>query len=251
MSWLKNLFSSERDLEPADLSSLKVDLHSHLIPGIDDGSKSIEESISLLRRFKDLGFQHVITTPHVMSDFYRNSPETILSGLKDVQEECQKNKLGITIDAAAEYYLDEHLEEKISAKEVLCIGKDYVLFELPFIAEPQNLNEIIFAIQTNGYKPILAHPERYTYWYKNFDKYKDLKNRGVHLQLNILSLIGHYSPETKKIAERLIDEQLISFLGSDCHNMHHLELIEKARTKKYLHQLLNSGNLLNHTLNIH
>lgn len=248
MSWFSKWFGREKDLDPADLSVLKVDMHSHLIPAIDDGSKSMEDSISMLRKFKELGYSEVITTPHVMSDFYRNTPEIIRSGLEKVQSEVKKLQLGIQIDAAAEYYSDEFLEEKISQKAALTIGKEYLLFELPFIAEPQNLNEIIFSIQTNGYKPILAHPERYPYWYNNFEKFKELKERGVFLQLNILSLIGHYSPETKKIAERLIDAQLISFLGSDCHNMHHLELIEKARKKKYLHQLLESGNILNHTL---
>ena len=123
-----------------------------------------------------------------------------------------------------------------------------MLFELPFMAEPPNLALAIFEMQTNGYKPILAHPERYGYWYNDFEKYQELKDKGVHLQLNILSLIGHYSPETKKIAEKLIDFNLISFLGTDCHNHGHINLIEIARTKKHLHQLLSSGYLLNHTL---
>jgi tyrosine-protein phosphatase YwqE len=123
-----------------------------------------------------------------------------------------------------------------------------VLFELPFIAEPPNLASAVFELQTNGYKPILAHPERYGFWYKDFDKYHEMKDRGVHLQLNILSLIGHYSPETQKIAERMIDEDLVTFLGSDCHNVGHQQLIEIARTKPYVHQLIESGKLLNSRL---
>ena len=119
---------------------------------------------------------------------------------------------------------------------------------LPFVAEPPNLAATIFELQTNGYKPILAHPERYGFWYNTFNKYHEMKDKGVALQLNILSLIGHYSPETRKIAERMIDENLISFLGSDCHNLHHLELIEEARTKNYLHKLVDSGLLQNKVL---
>ena len=183
-----------------------------------------------------------------MSDFYKNTPETILGGLKQVQEQLKLNQINIEMSAAAEYYLDETLEEKIKNKELLTIGDNYVLFELPFMSEPPNLASIIFDLLTNGYKPILAHPERYGYWYNDFEKYQELKDKGVHLQLNILSFMGHYSPETKKIAERLVDANLVSFLGTDCHNHGHLNLIEVARTKKHLHKLLDSGMLLNHTI---
>lgn len=245
MSWLKRLLGAEKKLDPIDLATLKLDLHSHLIPEIDDGSKSVEDSLNMLRRFKDLGFQKVITTPHVMSDFYRNTPEIINGGLEKVKEALKANHIELEIEAAAEYYLDEYFVSLIEKGELLTLGKNYVLFELPFLAEPPNLSSVIFALQSNGYEPILAHPERYPYWYSNFEKYRELKERGVHLQLNILSLIGHYSPQTQKIAERLIDEELISFLGTDCHHEMHLDLIEIARQKKYLHQLINSGKLRN------
>ncbi|MEQ8908483.1 MAG: CpsB/CapC family capsule biosynthesis tyrosine phosphatase [Vicingaceae bacterium] len=248
MSWFSKLFKKEEKLEPIDLGQLKVDFHSHLIPAIDDGSKDMEDSLTMLRRFKEWRYQKVITTPHVMSDFYRNSPETILNGKEDVLKELQKQNIELEFEAAAEYYLDETLEAKIKAKELLTFGDNYVLFELPFISEPPNLASAIFEMQTNGYKPILAHPERYGFWYKDFENYHEMKNKGVHLQLNILSFIGHYSPETQKIAERLVDEGLVSFLGTDCHNQVHQELIEIARRKPYVHKLIESGKLLNHTL---
>mgnify|MGYP003638203842 CR=1 FL=1 len=249
MTWIKQLFSKEKALPPADLGgSLTVDLHSHLIPGIDDGSKDLADSIAMIRRFVELGYKKIITTPHVMSDYYKNSPETILDGLSILKQELEKQRITIEIEAAAEYYLDENLEEKIELQQILSFGDGYVLFELPFMAEPPNLASTIFKLQTNGYKPILAHPERYGFWYNDFNKFIEMKDKGVHLQLNILSLIGHYSPETQKIAERLIDENLISFLGTDCHNLGHLNLIEQARTKKYLHQLLESGELKNQSL---
>lgn len=248
MGFLDRLFRKEPVLAPADLSVLKSDVHSHLIPGIDDGSKSMVDSIAMIRRFKELGFSKITTTPHVMSDFYKNTPETILGGLKEVRKELEANHIKVEMFAAAEYYLDESLEAKIQNKEMLTIGDNYVLFELPFMSEPPNLASAIFELQTNGYKPILAHPERYGFWYNDFNKYHELKDKGVHLQLNMLSLIGHYSPETKKIAERMVDENLITFLGTDCHNQGHLDLIEIARTKKHLHKLLDSGLLLNHTI---
>ncbi len=248
MSWLSNLFSRNRNLEPIDLSQIGLDLHSHLIPGIDDGAKTMEDSIAMIRKFKELGFDRITTTPHVMSDFYKNTPEIILGGLKAVREELEKQKINVEINAAAEYYLDETLEDLIKENKVLTIGENHVLFELPFMAEPPNLDSIIFELQTNSYVPILAHPERYSYWYSNFEKYQELHDKGVKLQLNMLSLIGHYSPQTQKIAERMIDADIVSFIGSDCHHMHHLELLDLVRRKKHFHQLLNSGSLLNATI---
>lgn len=245
MSWFSKLFKKEQVLPPADVSRLVTDFHSHLIPNIDDGAKSLEESVAMIKRFKEMGYKKVITTPHVMSDFYRNTPEMILDGLEKVRNELQKQDIQIEVGAAAEYYLDENLSTKIEKKELLTFGDNYVLFELPFMSEPPNLASVIFDLQTTGYRPILAHPERYGFWYKDFDKFREMKEKGVHLQLNILSLIGHYSPETKKIAERLIDEELVSFLGSDCHNPMHQDLIEIARTKEYFHKLLDSGLLKN------
>jgi tyrosine-protein phosphatase YwqE len=243
-----SFFKKKENLPPADLSQVQLDIHSHLIPGIDDGAKTIEDSMRLLQRFAELGYKKVITTPHVMSDFYRNTPEIILSGLDKVKNELSKHNLSIEIEAAAEYYLDYELEKKIERKELLTLGGKYVLFELPFVAAPDNLYKAVFDMQMNGYIPILAHPERYSYWYRSFDIYYELKEKGVLFQLNTISLTGHYSPETKKIAERMIDENLIDFIGSDCHHLHHLEILNQARTLKHFHKVLECGKLKNKTL---
>lgn len=243
-----SILKKKENLPPADLSQVQVDIHSHLIPGIDDGAKTIEDSMRLLQRFAELGYKKVITTPHVMSDFYRNTPEIILSGLDKVRNELSKQNFSIEIEAAAEYYLDYELEKKIERKELLTLGGKYILFELPFVAAPDNLYKAVFDMQMNGYIPILAHPERYSYWYRSFDTYYELKEKGVLFQLNSISLTGHYSPETKKIAERMIDENLIDFVGSDCHHLHHLEILNHARTLKYFHKVIESGKLKNKTL---
>lgn len=248
MSFFSKIFKKEPQLSPIDLSILKVDFHSHLIPGIDDGSKSMEETISMLKRFKALGYKKVITSPHVMSDYYKNTPEIILGGVEKVKEELRNQNIDIEFGAAAEYYLDEELENKIKKNEVLTFGNKHLLFELPFFSEPPNLDSIIFDMQTNGYQAVLAHPERYGYWYQDFDRYHSLKERGVELQLNILSLIGHYSPETQKIAEQMVDNNLVDYLCTDCHNERHLDLIEIARTKPYVHKLIESGLLKNNLI---
>lgn len=233
---------------PADLSSLVCDVHSHFIPGIDDGAPTLEASIELITAMHDLGYRKVVTTPHVMADGYRNTPEVILGGLEVVRRELQARQIDMRIDAAAEYYLDHELEQRVKAREVLTFGDRLVLFELPFISEPAILRNVVFEMQTLDYRPVLAHPERYQFWYTEWNKYEDLKDRGVLFQLNIPALIGAYGPMAKKIAERLIDAGYYELVGSDCHRMDHVEAIKAARTEPYLHKLLASGKLLNATL---
>lgn len=232
------LFRSEPPLPPADLSVLGTDFHSHLIPGIDDGAETLEQSLDLIERIAGLGYKKIITTPHVMSDFYRNTPEIIREGLVKVKQGIEARGLDVEVEAAAEYYLDFEFEESIGQKEILTFGDKYVLFELPFVGEPQMFEGILFKLQSNGYKPILAHPERYGFWAGNWDKYQEIADKGAILQLNLTSLSGHYSQEVQQVAEKLIEMDLIGAVGTDCHNQGHLDRVEVARTNKYLHQLL-------------
>ena len=235
MNLFSKIFNNKPKLAPINFSVFGTDLHSHLIPGIDDGSPDMETSVMLVKKFVDLGFHKIITTPHVMCDYYQNSSDKILSGVNDLREELHKQGVKVEISAAAEYNLDEGLAELIKKKDVLTFGDNYVLFELPFMQEPRNLQETIFNFQMAGYKPILAHPERYTYWYDSFEKYEELKSRGVILQLNLLSLIGHYSPQTKKVAEKMVDANLIEAVGTDCHRIEHLKAIEHYSNLKHFH----------------
>ncbi len=249
MSFFSSIFSKPtRTDNPADLSVLKCDIHSHLIPGIDDGAQTMEDSIGLIRSFAELGYKKVITTPHIMSDHFRNTPERILGGLEKVRAELKAQNMSIQIDAAAEYYLDYEFEKKIDEKNLLTFGSNYVLFELSFLNPPDNFTAIVFKLITSGYKPILAHPERYGYWQNNFEKYEEIPGKGVLLQVNIGSLTGHYGPGAKKIAEQLIDKNMVSFLGSDCHHTGHVNLMKEARFEKFMHKLLASGRLLNPSL---
>lgn len=246
MGLFSKLFKKkEKLIEPADLSVLQTDFHSHIIPGIDDGAQTIEDSIDLIKGLMELGFKKIITTPHCMVDYYRNTPEIINEGLAKVQAEIKKQNLNVILEAAAEYYVDDDFERKINAGEILTFGNNYVLFELPFLSEPPNLAQVVFSLQSMGYRPILAHPERYGFYYNDFEKYQDFVDRGVYLQVNLMSLMGHYSPETKKVAEKLIERGLVSFIGSDLHNVRQLELLKLATKFPHLHQLLDSGKLKN------
>ena len=236
----------EEELEPLDFSVLKTDIHSHFIPGIDDGSPDMETTLNLIKEMQKLGFSKVITTPHVMSDFYKNSSETILQGLAAVRSELKVQNINMEIDAAAEYYIDYDFEQKIGNEKFLTFGPNYILVELSFVEAPKNFFDIIFKLQLENYKVVLAHPERYHYF--QMKDYEELVNRGVLLQINWLSLIGYYSPQIQNKIQDLIAQNMVSFLGTDCHNVHHAALYEKCQTKKAWHDLHNSGKLLNSTL---
>jgi protein-tyrosine phosphatase len=246
MSWISKLFGAPT--EDADLSILKTDVHSHLIPGIDDGSTDLEDSINLIRGLQELGYSKLITTPHIMSDFYRNTPEIIREGLDKVREELYKQSIEIEIDIAAEYYCDGDFEKRIGQSELLTFGDRHILFELSYLNPSDNFETVTFKLQMEGYKPVLAHPERYPYWYQSFEKYAEIRDKGVLLQLNLASLTGHYGSVPKRIAERLIENDMVDLLGSDMHKMSHLDLYKKALKEPLLKQLLDSGRLINSLL---
>lgn len=231
-----------------NFSSIKTDMHSHLIPGIDDGAQDLSESIILIKKMVDFGFSKLITTPHIMADYYRNTTSIVLQGLEDLQEELLKQKIDIDISAAAEYYLDETFENKLHKGDILTLGKNYVLFELSFINYPQNLFEVIEKIKDKGYTPLLAHPERYPYFINSIENYQRLKEAGCYLQLNTLSLTGHYGKPTQKIAEEMVDNYLVDFLGSDLHRIKHADLLYKALSMPYVVRLLTDYQLQNELL---
>jgi len=227
---------------------LNADMHSHLIPGIDDGAQTIEDSIQLIRELHQLGYKKLITTPHIMSDYYQNTQEIIFGGLEKVKEELKRQNIPVVLEAAAEYYLDFEFEAKVENKELMTFGNNYVLFELSFINPPEYLDRIVFKMRTAGYNPVLAHVERYPYWYNSPEQYIKMIDAGVLLQLNINSLAGQYSPQTQKIARKLIDQNMIDLLGTDCHNMNYVEILKSSLTDPHLHKVLVSGKLLNNTL---
>lgn len=247
MGLFSNFFGGDKQAQAVNLQQLGTDVHSHLIPGIDDGAQDMETSLSLIKRFIELGYSKVITTPHVMGDYYKNDQKTILGGLETLQKELQKEHTSIEIEAAAEYYLDQHFFQLIMDRELLTFGDKYVLFELSFNAEPPQVKESIFEMITAGYKPILAHVERYAYYHNDWEQMDDLKRRGCLFQLNINSLSGHYGKPIRKMAEQLIERGYISLLGSDCHRMQHLDLLDQTRKNKHL-KLAMEGDLLNYHL---
>jgi tyrosine-protein phosphatase YwqE len=183
-----------------------------------------------------------------MNDFYRNTNEIILNKLVELQNWLHEKSIDVEIQAAAEHYLDEELVRKLNAGEtLLTFGNKYLLFETNFMTEPLNLKEFIFQATTKGYKPVLAHPERYTYLQTNFEKVEDIFNRGVLFQINISSISGHYSKPAQITVKKLIDKGWVHLVGSDCHNIQHVQLLEETQTSKYFQKVI-SLPLLNNTL---
>lgn len=249
MSIFSNIFGKSQTNDVVDLGILNCDVHSHFIPGIDDGARTMQDTLDMLKAVEDMGYKKIITTPHVMSDFFRNTSAIIKTGLEQVRVAAKAEGIKLEIDAAAEYYLDYDLEHKLHEERLLTFGDDYLLFEVSYMNAPDNLDTFIFQLQTSGYKPVLAHPERYPFWFtKNLEQFEKLKSKGVLFQLNINALTGHYSPATKKVAEQMIDLGWYDFLGSDCHHMGHIELMRRVRGEKGLHKLISSGKLLNSKL---
>lgn len=208
-----------------DVPTLTVDLHSHLIPGIDDGSKNMEESLTLLRGMEALGYKKAITTPHIMFDAYRNTPKIIREGLASLRNAAKAEGIEVEIEAAAEYYLDEGFYDHLHSGEVMSIQGKYLLFETSYISKPLKLEEMIFGIVTAGYTPLMAHPERYRYIKDPLQEYKRLKDLGVMFQVNVNSFGGHYGKSAKSLADFLSKEGMIDFLGSDVHHKRHVETL--------------------------
>ncbi len=213
---------------------LPTDMHSHLLPGVDDGVKTIEESFRVIDQLLELGYQKIITTPHIMSDYYGNTSASILNAYENFLPVLREHGYTFQFYCAAEYYLDENFYELVRKKEkLLTFGDRYVLFETNAVSEPLQLKEFVFAMTSQGYKPILAHPERYQYM--TLDKADDLRCRGVLLQVNLLSLTGYYGPPMQKLAEKLIDRGWVDLLGSDCHNLEQISWLRKVQqTNIYL-----------------
>ncbi|MEO5979981.1 MAG: CpsB/CapC family capsule biosynthesis tyrosine phosphatase [Chryseolinea sp.] len=242
------MFDWVRKKDTKNVNALQVDIHSHLLPGLDDGVQSYEESEDVILHFQNLGYRKLITSPHVMSDTYKNTSEKILARLKKLRAFLVEREIDMQIDAAAEYYLDEYVVKLVDENQkLLTFGKNYLLFETNFLNEPFNLKEFIFLATTKGYQPVLAHPERYIYLQNNLEKAEDLIDRGVLFQINISSITGFYSKIVQTTANKLIDRGWVHLLGSDCHHLQHVRLVEEAQQLKYFQKAI-ALPLLNNTL---
>lgn len=208
-----------------------VDMHNHLLPGIDDGLKTIEDTLICLRQYADWGIHRVICTPHVSQDYYPNTADQLLQVAGTVQQAIADAQLPITLTVAAEYLLDEQFDQLLHEDQLLCFGPArYVLIETGWAAPPQQLDQWLFTMQLKGYTPVLAHPERYRYYQDDPDQLKQLRAQGCLFQLNLMSLVGRYGSRTQRLALDLLDERCISFVGSDLHRPADLPILQTVFT---------------------
>lgn len=215
-----------------------VDIHSHLLPGIDDGAKDMDHSIELIEKMISYGITKFITTPHVLGDVYPNSTALIQEKAEEVRTELRKRGIeGISFRAAAEYMMDEQFVERLKQKDLLTLKDNKILVEMSYFNAPYNLFDILFEIQLQGFKPVLAHPERYNFYHRDFQMYYKLKKAGCLFQLNLLSLTEQYGKGVQKTAQQLLKENLYDFVGTDTHHNNHLKLLQKIGDKKTVKQI--------------
>jgi protein-tyrosine phosphatase len=241
MSFLKKIFSSNKETDTY-VSDLVVDMHSHVLPMLDDGADNFDDSIVLLKELEAMGYKKLIATPHIMGDFFKNTPQTIFPKLEELRRRAKEQGLQLELEAAAEYYLDEWFIERLKNNEkLLTFGDNYLLFELSYINPSAYVDEAIFMLKSMGYKPVLAHPERYTFWHGHTKILQEIHQRGVVLQVNINSLTGYYNKGAQKMAEELIDLGIVEMLGSDCHGIRHIEAMKKARKTNHYRKALSTN----------
>ena len=225
-----SLFKSKPKLAEL-IPSGYVDIHSHVLPGIDDGAKTVEDTQYLLEEMRQLGFTKVITTPHTMNNVWDNTPESIQNALTKTKSELS---LPFEIEAASEYLLDESVITKAKNKELLTVKGNFVLVELSYLNAPIQLYDFLYQLQLSGYHVVLAHPERYTYFHSNKKEYQKLKKAGCLFQLNLLSTFGYYGKDSAEIANYLLKKDLYDFTGSDIHHKNHIKAFQnKVIIKNY------------------
>jgi protein-tyrosine phosphatase len=245
--WLSKMFKKEEQIK-ASLGWLYADMHSHLLPGIDDGSPDITTSLELIKGFQALGYKKIITTPHVLWEIYPNTTDIILRKLDEVRKEIRNAGIDIEFHAAAEYFIDDHLTEQLRQKiPLLTISGNMVLVEFSMITTPIDLQVVLFEMQMQNYQPVLAHPERYTYLFLRKEFFDQLKDAGCYFQLNLLSLSGHYGDDVQKLAEYLLKKNYYDLAGTDLHNSRHLSLLQKIPPSQ-LRKLQDTGIIKNHLL---
>lgn len=238
-----DFLKSRNNVTDIDTLPVTTDIHSHILPGIDDGSPDIETSLQLVQGIYDLGIRKTVATPHVICDLYRNTPASINDALQRLVAACATAKINIAITAAAEYMLDDYFLQLLkSSAPLLTIHKNLILTEQSFASATDNLHHIAFEMVTSGYRPIMAHPERYHFYHANYEAYSRLKDMGFLLQINLLSLTGYYGKPVAKAAKYLVANNLADLVGTDMHHSRHLAVLKDKKSLHIFDELLGKKN---------
>ena len=228
-----------------DFSFIQVDMHSHLLPQIDDGAVSVADTVQLLRGLRELGFSKFWTTPHVMADFFGNTKESISNSLRKTKSSLATLGLGRNLHASAEYYLDEDFQNLLERDELLPLPGNRVLVEWSLLAQPLLVLDVLNDLLGRGYIPVIAHPERYQNVKQSIRTWKELKYLGCELQVNLLSLCGHYGVKARKTAFQMLKEDTVAYLGTDCHCLEHVRRLYRVLEDRDSNLLLKQVKLRN------
>ena len=238
-------FNTSRKNQYTDFSEVALDMHSHLIPGVDHGATDINDSLALMTGLKNLGFNHLITTPHTQQELYPNTREQLVEAHNSLKNVVPN---GLTLRLSSEYYLDREFRSKLETRNVIPLPGNRLLIAFDKLTKPYDLEDRIFDLIARGFQPILAHPERYLFFHSHFGSYKRIKKMGVELQLSALSLTDYYGKAIRKIAEKLVEKDMIDFIGTDIHQIAQLEVLATVPKSKFFSKLLDSGMLKNREL---
>lgn len=219
-----NLFKRK----PKELVTLfyNTDVHSHILPGVDHGSQDVDDSLEMLEAELSMGINRVMCTSHVTAETFENTPETLHAAYDELKAAVEREKIPVEIFVSAEYRIDEYWHKEWEAGHIVPMPGNYVLLENSFVQELIGIDDMMFDLQTSGYSPILAHPERYRYYYDRHDRLRKLHSASVSFQVNILSLAGYFGDGARKAAVWLIENGLCDMLGSDMHSMEHAYVIK-------------------------
>lgn len=225
-----------------DISWLGIDIHSHILPGIDDGSPDLATSLRFVKSLQELGFDELIATPHIYQELYPNTNETIFNAKDLLQQEMDKANVSLKLSAGAEYMVDQDF----TLDQHLCpLDQKYLLIEMSYLSESPSISQTIFDVEIKGYRPILAHPERYTFYFKDKSRLKRFKEKGCLLQLNLLSVVGYYGKEVKHLAESLLKENMYDLAGTDLHHDKHLGILTEVVQSGKLFELIGNYDFKN------
>lgn len=199
-----------------------LDIHSHVLPGLDDGAENIDQTKSLLNGMKAIGVSKCIVTPHTLPEIWENTFDGITTNFEDTKHKLEESTSNMLYRAASEYMINESFLNQLESEPLLTLKDNFVLIEMSYLSPPLALKEILFEIQLKGYQIVLAHPERYLFYHKNTKMYETLKGLGVQFQLNLLSSVGYYGASVANTADFLLKENFIDFVGSDVHHQRHV-----------------------------
>lgn len=244
MGFFSNIFREKKPRK--SFANLLVDVHSHLLPGIDDGAKSMDDSLAMIRMLIDMEYQKLIITPHVMAHRYPNSTQHIQQVFHSLQTEVMKQQLPISLEISAEYYLDETLFEHINNNDLLPFAGNHILFECSFRNEPLSLFDVVFQLKAAGYQPVIAHFERYVYYHNRIEIAQELKSMGCLIQVNLLSFSGYYGKSIQRQSEELLANNLVDIIGTDCHRLDQLLHLTAKKNRRAIEKCF-SASLINPT----